>query len=83
MVGVFKSESSAEFKTFSSVADILADELSFGHSFDLDTVEDASKAPSILLYKGDKTLKYDGKFTASALQTWVDNNSAPTLIDLE
>lgn len=83
MVGVFKGESSSEFKSFSSVADALADEVAFGHSFDVDTVEGASKAPTVLLFKGEKTLTYDGKFTVSALRTWVDGNSAPTLIDLE
>lgn len=82
-VGVFKSESSSEFKAFSAVADVLADELSFGHTFDADIVEGASKPPSVLLFKGEKTLTYSGKYTAEALQTWIDQNSAPTLIDLE
>lgn len=83
VIGIFKSESSSEFKAFSSVADVLADELSFGHSFDPDIVEGASKPPSVQLFKGDKTLSYDGKYTASAIQTWIDGNSSPTLIDLE
>lgn len=83
VIGVFKSESSSEFKIFSSTADVLSDELVFGHTFDADIVEGASKAPSVLLFKGDKTLTYDGKYNAAALQTWIDGNSAPTLIDLE
>ena len=83
VIGVFKSESSAEFKVFSGAADVLADELSFGHTFDPDIVEGASKAPWVSLFKGEKTLAYDGKFTASALQAWIGANSAPTLIDLE
>lgn len=82
-IGVFKSDSSSEFKAFSSVADVLADELTFGHSFDPDIVEGASKAPSLLLLKGSKTLTYSGKFTPEALQSWISTNSAPTLIDLE
>lgn len=83
VIGVFKSEKASEFKAFSSAADVLADELSFGHSFDPDIVEGASKPPSILLFKGSKTLSYDGKYTAEAVQSWISTNSAPTLIDLE
>jgi len=83
IIGLFKDDSSPEFKTFQALADKLADDATFGHSFDAKLVEGAAKAPSVTIFKADKTIKYDGKFEAAELGTWVESKAAPTLVDLE
>jgi hypothetical protein len=83
IIGLFKDDASPEFKTFKDLADKLADDATFGHSFDAKLVKGVAKAPSVTIFKTDKVLKYDGKFEAAALGAWVESKSAPTLIDLE
>lgn len=83
IIGLFEDDASPEFKTFQELADKLADDATFGHSFEAKLVKGAAKAPSVTIFKTDKVLKYDGEFEAAALGSWVESKSAPTLIDLE
>lgn len=85
ILGIFKDDKSAEFKAFSKTADKLADDFSFGHTFDADIVEGASAPPAVLIFKDSTTapLTFSGKYKPAVLEEWIESKAPPILPELD
>lgn len=85
IVGVFKSNTTKDFKAFQEVAEALRSDFEFGHVTEPELVEGVSKTPSVLLFKNydDQSTSYTGKFSAAALTEWVEETSTPKLVEMD
>ena len=85
VIGVFKSNTTKDFKAYQEAADSLRSDFEFGHVTDPSLVESATKVPSVLLFKNydDQSTSYTGKFTAANLQEWIEEVSAPKLVEMD
>ena len=85
IVGVFKSNTTKDFKAFQEVANALRSDFEFGHVTEPELVEGVSKTPSVLLFKNydDQSTSYTGKFSAVALTEWIEETSTPKLIEMD
>lgn len=85
VIGVFKSNTTKEFKAFQQTADALRSDFEFGHVTEPELVEGATKVPSVLLFKNydDQSTSYTGKFTTKALTDWIEETTVPQLIEMD
>lgn len=85
VIGVFKSNTTKEFKAFQQAAEELRSDFEFGHVTEAELVEGVTKVPSVLLFKNydDQSTSYTGKFTAKALTEWIEETSAPKLVEMD
>lgn len=84
VIGVFKSNTTKEFKAFQQTADTLRADFEFGHVTEPELVEGVTKVPSVLLFKNydDQSTSYTGKFTSKALTEWIEETTVPKLIEM-
>ncbi|KAK9841395.1 hypothetical protein WJX74_005077 [Apatococcus lobatus] len=89
VLGIFKGSGSAEFKTFTSAADVLRDEFDFAHVFDASLLEGEAEPqanPSVLMFKqyDAPMLKFEGQLTKKdELTEWMNSKSLPSLVELD
>lgn len=85
IIGVFDSNTTKDFKAFQATADILRSDFEFGHVTDASLVEGVTKKPSLLLFKNydDQSTLYSGKFSQKALTEWIEETSAPQLVEMD
>ena len=85
VLGIFKGNTSKEFKAFQQTADGLRADYEFGHVTEPDLVEGVTSAPSLLLLKNydDQSTAYSGKFTTKALTEWIEEASMPKLVEMD
>ncbi len=85
VIGVFKSNTTKDFKAFQETADALRADFEFGHVTESELVEGVTKVPSVLLFKNfdDQSTSYTGKFTAEKLTEWIEETSTPKLVEMD
>ena len=85
VLGVFKSNTTKDFKAFQQTADALRADFEFGHVTEPELVEGATKVQSILLFKNydEESTAYSGKFTVQALTEWIEETATPKLIEMD
>lgn len=85
VIGVFKSNTTKDFKAFQQTADALRADFEFGHVTEPELVEGLKKVPSVLLFKNydDQSTSYSGKFTTQALTEWIEETSTPKLVEMD
>ena len=85
VIGVFKSNTTKDFKAFQEAADTLRADFEFGHVTDPELVDGVTKVPSVLLFKNydDQSTSYTGKFSAQALTEWIEETSTPKLVEMD
>lgn len=85
VIGVFKSNTTKDFKAFQETAEALRSDFVFGHVTEPSLVEGSPKVPSVLLFKNydDQSTSYSGKFTAKALTEWIEETSTPKLVEMD
>lgn len=85
VIGVFKSNTTKDFKAFQETAEALRSDFVFGHVTEPALVEGSTKVPSVLLFKNydDQSTSYTGKFTAKALTEWIEKTTTPKLVEMD
>ena len=85
IIGVFDSNTTKDFKAFQATADALRSDFEFGHVTEASLVEGVTKRPSLLLFKNydDQSTSYSGKFSQKALTEWIEETSAPQLVEMD
>lgn len=86
LVAYLASNTSDEFKTFTSVAAALRNDLDFAYVTDHSLLEECSgsdcTSPFVIIYKKGESEqpRYTGAFTADLLKTWASAKSLPLVI---